>query len=100
MGSFATMYGLTRKMVAGNITIGLSNHQFLLLSEAFSYFEEHPGIHAIEAIYCGSVCNNIKRKPVTSQESIRNMSLGAGINLGRVNMNIPILYKDYFDDLR
>ena len=99
MCSFATIYGLTREM-EGNVTIGLSNRQYLFLSEAFSYFEEHPEIHAIEAIYCGPVCNNIKWEPLTSYESIKTMSQGAAINLGHQNMNVPMVYKDYFEDLR
>ena len=40
MCSFATIYGLA-KMSGGNFRLGLSNDQYLFLSEIFPYFEEN-----------------------------------------------------------
>ncbi len=47
MSSFATLFGLA-KMSGGNFRIGLSNDQYLFLSEIFPYFEEHAKDYVIE----------------------------------------------------
>ena len=47
MSSFATLFGLA-KMSGVDLRIGLSNDQYLFLSEIFPYFEEHAEDHVIE----------------------------------------------------
>ena len=112
MCSFATIYGLA-KMSGGNFRLGLSNDQYLFLSEIFPYFEENAKDHLIEAMYCGHVCNNIKWEryqmnfynldyqniELLAKDIQSSFSTGVGLNLGHY-INVPLVYKEYLDELR
>ena len=115
MSSFATIFGLA-KISGKKFRLGLSNNQYLYLSEMFPYFEEHAHEHAIEAMYCGSICKNINWQPVSNffsnfqnpnDETIEeiakglknNYSNGVAMNLG-LYINYPIIYKRYLNELR
>jgi len=112
MCSFATIYGLA-KMSGGNFRLGLSNDQYLFLSEIFPYFEENAKDHLIEAMYCGHVCNNIKWEryqmnfynltyqniELLAKDIQNSYPTGVGLNLGHY-INVPLVYKEYLDELR
>ena len=83
-------------MSGGNFRLGLSNDQYLFLSEIFPYFEENAKDHLIEAMYCGHVCNNIKWEryqmnfynldyqsiELLAKDIQSSFSTGVGLNLG------------------
>ena len=112
MSSFATLFGFA-KLSEGDFRIGLSNDQYLFLSEIFPYFEEHAKDHAIEAMYCGNMCQNIKWEnhkqdyKKFTYKSIKNIaqnmansySNGHGINLGEY-INTPLIYNEHLEELR
>ena len=54
MSSFATLYGLA-KMCDGDFRLGLSNKQYIFLSEIFPYFEKNSNDYVVEGcrIFCG-----------------------------------------------
>lgn len=100
-------------MAGGAIRIGLTNVQYLFLSEMFPYFEDHYQDHVLESIYCNDMCNEMKwkaivpnahEKPmeaflVAAKRMNNSLSLGQGLNLGSY-VNIPMVYKPYLPEMR
>lgn len=112
MSSFATIYSLGQ-MAGGSLRLGLTNIQYLFLSEMFPYFERHAQDHVLESMYCNDLCNKMDWKLIISKALDQPMTafqaaaqrinksalVGHGLNLGSY-VNLPMLYKPYLPEMR
>ena len=100
MSSFATIFSIAQK--SKNVTVGLTNKQYSILSEIFPYFEKNSQKYLIEARICGPLCHQ-------KEIEWRNLELlkghledlvwdnqGLALNFGGY-LNMPNLYKKHLN---
>ena len=96
-----------------DIRITLSNNQYLSLSNIFPYFKKNPEKHALNAMYCGQICKELKWNiqpydaySMTLEElnntivsDLRNSKYGHAFSLGEYFF-MPMVYKEYVQELK